>query len=141
MYFVIHRKKKLLFSWDFFVLLFLFQLLHFLQIPYFILQLNIFICKHCPSFIIICVVHLQWCMWHVPARIQNGRPSIAKIPTTWLPNPDFFHFEWWVGWIIWTGHFCEDSLTNPEPICFTNITHKIEWTMVFLLLLLGLRCY
>ena len=58
------------------------QLLRFLQIPYLILQLNTFICKHCPSFII--WVHLRWTMWHVLARIQNGGPSSknADHPTT-----------------------------------------------------------
>ena len=30
--------------------------------------------------------------------------------TTQLPNPDFFHFGWWVGRVTWTGHFCECGL-------------------------------
>ena len=33
--------------------------------------------------------------------------QVAKIPTTRPPNRDFFYFEWWVGRVTWTGHFCE----------------------------------
>ena len=72
----------LLISWVFFVSLFLFQLFRFLQIPYLILQLNTFIFKHSPPFII--CVHMRWTMWYVPVRIQNGGPSSKNTnhPTT-----------------------------------------------------------
>ena len=58
-------------------------------------------------------------MWHVPVRIQNGRPSSenADHPTA---KPRLFHFEWWVGRMTWTGNFCECGLTA----CHSQVLRK-----------------